>query len=163
MPNDRSDEPLDLGVLELGVIGKSDYAPSLAGKPLPNLDGIKIDFTPAQAKEKRMLVCFFDMNQRPSRHYVTQLAKQVKPLEEKDITIIAVQATKVDESQLNEWIKRSNVPFPVGLIAGDKEKVRFNWGVKSMPWLMLTNKKHQVSSSGFSLTELDDKIQSMKK
>lgn len=158
MPDGRSDEPFDLGVLELDVMGKSDYVPSLIGKPLSELNDIKIDLTPEQAKGKMVLVCFFDMNQRPSRHCVTQLAKQVNSLEEKGITIIGVQATKVDKSQLNEWVKRSNIPFPIGQTAGDEEKVRFTWGVKSMPWLILTDKHHKVIASGFSLTELDDKI-----
>ncbi|MBN2313999.1 MAG: carboxypeptidase regulatory-like domain-containing protein [Sedimentisphaerales bacterium] len=158
MPNGRSDEPLDLGALELDVIGKSDYAPSLASKALPDLDGIEIDFTPAQAKRKMVLVCFFDMNQRPSRHCITQSAKQVKSLEEKGITIIGIHASKIDESQLNEWVKQSHIPYPVGWIAGDEEKIRFNWGVKSMPWLMLTDKEHVVRAEGFDLNELEEKV-----
>jgi hypothetical protein len=158
MPNGRSDEPLDLGVLELDVIGKSDFAPSLAGKPLPDLDGITIDFTPAQAKDKIVLVCFFDMNQRPSRHCISQLAKQADLLKGKGVTIVAVQASKIEESALNEWVKKSNVSFPVGRIVGDEEKVRFNWGVKSLPWLILTGKGHVVRTEGFGLDELDARI-----
>jgi len=162
MPNGRSDEPLDLGELELGVMGKSDYAPSLAGKPLPQLDGIKIDFTPAQAKGNMVLVCFFDMNQRPSRHCITQLVKQAKSLEDKSIMLFAVQASKIDESQLNEWAKRSNIPFPVGRIVGDEEKVRFNWGVKSMPWLILTDQGHVMRAEGFDLGDLEEKVREIK-
>ncbi len=158
MPDGRSDEPLDLGVLELDVIGKSDYAPSLVGKPLPDLDGIKIDFTLAQAKGNMVLVCFFDMNQRPSRHCITQLAQQTKPLEEKGITILAVQASKSETNQLTEWVKQNNIPFPVGFIVGDEEKVRFDRGVKSMPWLMLTDKEHVVRAEGFGLDELERNV-----
>jgi hypothetical protein len=163
MPEGRSDDPLELGNLELDVIGKSDYAPSLTGKPLPELDGIKIDFTTAQAKGNMVLVCFFDMNQRPSRHCVTQMARQATSLEEKGITILSIQASKIEANQLTEWVKKSKILFPVGQIVGDEEKIRFNWGVKSMPWLILTDKNHRVSAGGFSLDELDDKIQSMKK
>ena len=163
MPNGRSDEPLDLGALELDVIGKSDYAPSLAAKPLPDLNGITIDFTPAQAQDKMVLVCFFDMNQRPSRYYIAQLSERAEPLEDKGVTIFAVQTSKIDESALNEWVRKSSVPFPVGRIEADEEKTLFTWGVKSLPWLILTNKNHHVSSSGFSLAELDNKIQSTQK
>jgi hypothetical protein len=158
MSNGRSDEPLDLGELELDVIGKSDFAPSLAGKPLPDFDGITIDFTPAQAQGKMVLVCFFDMNQRPSRHCISQLAKQAKPLEGKGITLVAIQASKIDQSALTEWAKKSNVPFPVGMIQNDQEKTRFAWGVKSMPWLILTDAEHVVRAEGFGLDELEEKI-----
>jgi hypothetical protein len=159
MSNGRSDEEMDLGVLELDVIGKSDFAPSLAGKPLPAFDGITIDFTPAQAQGKMVLVCFFDMNQRPSRHCINQLAQQAKTLEEKGGTIIGVQASKSGENTLTEWVKKNGIPFPVGRIQGDEDKTRFTWGVKSMPWLILTDRKHRVTAEGFSLSELHSKIQ----
>jgi hypothetical protein len=159
IPSGRSDEPLDLGILELDVIRKSDYAPSLAGRSLPDWNDIMIDFTPEQAKNKMILVCFFDMNQRPSRHYISQLTQRAKLLEDKGVSLFAVQTLKVDENALNEWVKKNNVPFTVGRIEGDEENTRFTWGVKSLPWLLLTNKDHNVSSSGFSLDELGEKIQ----
>ena len=45
------------------------------------------------------------------------------------------------------------------LIQGDEEETRFNWGVKSLPWLILTDSKHIVVAEGFGLDSLDDKIQ----
>ena len=41
---------------------------------------------------------------------------------------------------------------------GDEERIRFNWGVKSLPWLILTNRNHVAAAEGFSLDELDEKI-----
>jgi hypothetical protein len=41
------------------------------------------------------------------------------------------------------------------MVAGDDEKTRFAWGVKSLPWLILTDRKHIVSSDGFTPAELD--------
>ena len=158
MSNGRSDEPLDLGVLELDAFGKSNFAPSLIGKSLPDMSDITVNFTPADAQGKMMLFCLFDMNQRPSRHCVNQLVKQAKPFETKGV-IIAVQASKMDQEVLNQWVKKFNVPFSVGMIKGDTEKARFNWGVKSLPWLILTDSKHVVRAEGFGLTELDDKIE----
>jgi len=38
------------------------------------------------------------------------------------------------------------------------KKNRFVWGVKSLPWLILTDQKHIVEANGFSLAELDEKI-----
>jgi hypothetical protein len=91
-----------------------------------------------------------------------QLAKRTEELKQEGIITIAIQASKVDENNLNEWLKKNNVSLPVGLIQGDEEKMRFNWGVKSLPWLILTNKNQHVRSSGFSFAELDEKIQSSK-
>jgi len=163
MPNGRSDEPLNLGVLELDVIGKSDYAPSLVDKPLPDLGGIAIDFTPAQAKDRMMLVCFFDMNQRPSRYAITQLAQRAKLLEDKGVTLFAVHTSRMDKTILNEWVKKNDVPFPLGWIEGDEGKTRFTWGVKSLPWLILADRKHIVQAEGFAPAELDARIQKINK
>jgi hypothetical protein len=48
--------------------------PPLMGKALPNLNGIKVDFAPEQAKGKMILICFFDIQQRPSRYCLRQLS-----------------------------------------------------------------------------------------
>ncbi len=131
---------------------------SLLGDVLPSFDSINIDKQQEQLKGKAICMCLFDMNQRPSRNCITQLAKQAKQLKEKDVTVIAVQASKVDENALHEWIKENNIPFPVGMIQGNEEKVRFNWGIKSLPWLILTDRKHVITAEGFGIDELDDKI-----
>ncbi|HUS89807.1 MAG TPA: carboxypeptidase regulatory-like domain-containing protein [Desulfosporosinus sp.] len=159
MPDGRSDEPLNLGVLGLDVIGKSDFAPALLGKPLPDLSDITIDFTPVQAKDKMILVCIFDMNQRPSRHCMTQLAEQAQQLKNKGVTTIAVQASKMDQDALSQWIKEYKIPFSVGMVKDDAEKTRFNLGVKSLPWLILTDSKHTVRAEGFAINELEVKLQ----
>ncbi|MHC4535611.1 MAG: redoxin domain-containing protein [Planctomycetota bacterium] len=130
----------------------------LPGEILPNFDGIKIDFHVQDSKNKMLLFCFFDMQQRPSRNCITQLAKRVKELKQKSVTIVAVQASKIDENKLNEWVKKYKIPFSVGKIEGDAEKIRFTWGVKSLPWLILTDRKHIVHSEGFALSELNTKI-----
>ena len=47
--------------------------------------------------------------------------------------------------------------FPVGM---NKENIelQFNWGVKALPWMILTDKEHIVTAEGFSITELDENI-----
>jgi len=132
--------------------------PSLLGKHLPELKDLKIDLSPDNTDNQMLLVCFFDMQQRPSRNCITQLAKRVKELKQKSVTIFAVQASKIDKNKLDEWVKKYNVPFPVGKIEGDEEKIRFTWGVKSLPWLILTDRKHIINAEGFALSELDVKI-----
>ena len=124
-----------------------------------SFEEIDIAFDIDRAKEKRLLICFWDMNQRPSRNCITQLAKQAEQLKERGVTVVAVQASKVDQNVLDEWVKKNNVAFPVGMVRGDDEQTRFTWGVKSLPWLILTDRNHVVVSEGFQLGDLANQLE----
>ena len=130
----------------------------LPGEALPNFDGIKINFAAENSKGEMILACFWDMNQRPSRNCIMRLAKQAEQLKQTGVTVVAVQASKVDENALNEWVKENNIPFPVGMVQGNVEKSRFAWGVRSLPWLILTDRKHVIQSEGFGINDLNEKI-----
>jgi len=130
---------------------------SLTGKSLPDLNNLHLSTDPNQFKDKAVLICFWDMNQRFSRNYILQLNKKAPELSEKKVVVIAVQASKIEQAKLDEWIKENNITFPVGMIEGDSEKTRFAWGVKSLPWLILTNKEHIVRFEGFGIDELKEK------
>jgi len=130
----------------------------LVGRPLPAFEGIDIDFETQQAIGRMLLVCFWDMQQRPSRNCIAQLAKQAEQLKDKGVTIVAVQSSKVDRDTLDEWVKKNNIGFPVGIIEADAEETRFTWGVKSLPWLILTNSEHVVTAANFNLSELNELI-----
>ena len=134
---------------------------SLVNKTLPDFQGIKVDLAPDQAKDNIMLVCFFDMQQRSSRNCITQLAKQTESLKEKGLAVVAIHVSNIDENTLNEWVKKNNIPFPVGMIQDDEEKTRFNWGVKSLPWLILTDRSHVIHAEGFGFDNLDNMIDEM--
>jgi hypothetical protein len=127
------------------------------GKPLPVFDGIDLDITTKDIGDKAVLFCFFDMNQRPSRNCILQLSKKAQELKAKDVVVVAIQALKMDEDKLNDWVKNNNIPFPVGMVQGDEEKIRFTWGIRSLPWLILTDKKHIVRAEGFSISEFGNK------
>jgi hypothetical protein len=132
--------------------------PSLVGKPLPDLETVGVEL-PADANDRMLLVCFWDMNQRPSRHCVAQLARQAAQWREQGLTVILVQAAKIEEGAAARWLAENKVPFPAGNLTGDIEKTRFAWGVVSLPHLILTNKRHIVVAEGFGLGELDERIQ----
>jgi hypothetical protein len=87
-----------------------------------------------------------------------QLAKQAEQLKQQGIIVVAVQASKIDENKLNDWVKKYNIPFAVGMVEGDEEKTRFTWGVRSLPWLILTDRKHVIRSGGFGINDLNEKI-----
>jgi hypothetical protein len=48
------------------------------------------------------------------------------------------------------------------MIQGDEEKVRANWGVQSLPWLILTDINHIVTAERFSIEDLGEKISDLK-
>ena len=133
--------------------------PSLIGRPLPELKDVKVEIPSADADGKMILVCFWDMEQRPSRYCLMQLAKQAEQLKQQGIIVVAVQASKIDENNLNEWVKKYKIPFAVGMVQGDVEKSRFAWGVRSLPWLILSDRKHIVRTEGFGINALNEKIE----
>jgi len=106
---------------------------------------------------KKVLVCFFDMNQRPSRNCLLQLSKMAQELPEKGIVIIAIQSSKVEQAKLDEWIRENNITLSVGMVEANEEETRLAWGVKALPWLILTDKQHIVQAEGFTLQGLDKK------
>jgi len=140
---------------------KARLRTSLVGENLPDFDSIKINIATNQTQDKRILICFFDMNQRSSRHCLRQLNKRAQELKAKDVSVIAVQIPKVAEEMIIEWAKDQNIYFSVGMVRVDEEEIRFSWGVKSLPWLILTNKQHIVIAEGFNLDELEDKIKTI--
>ncbi|UCE48340.1 MAG: redoxin domain-containing protein, partial [Phycisphaerales bacterium] len=133
--------------------------PSLVGKKLPELQDISVVLKSEQNKNKKILVCFWDMHQRPSRHCVVELAGRAEQLAQKGVTVVAIQALKMDEEALDKWVRENGVPFSVGIIRGDHEKTRTAWGVKSFPWLILTDKNHVVRREGFTLSDLDGMLE----
>ncbi len=130
-----------------------------AGKPLPTFESIELERPAEQIQDTAILLCFFDMEQRPSRNCLQQLRARRHELAASEVLIVAIHASRADETELNEWVKKHNIPIPVGTITEDVERTRFTWGVRSLPWLILTNKQHVVASEGLNIAELDDKLE----
>ena len=57
-----------------------------------------------------------------------------------------------------DWFKEYNISFPTGTIDKNETQIRFNWGVKALPWMILTDKEHIVKAEGFTVSEIGDKI-----
>jgi len=141
----------------LGRRGVHTGIKPLLSKSLPDWKEL-IDLKPEQVQSKRLLFCFFDFQQRPSRNTILQLARQADSLEQKGIVVAAVQASEIQSDKLQAWAKDNKLPFPVGAITGDIETTRTAWGVKALPWLILTDRKHIVTDEDFGIDELDGKI-----
>jgi len=56
----------------------------------------------------------------------------------------------------------NKIAFAVGMIEGEMRKVHFDWCVKSLPWLILTDKERIIQAEAFGLGELDDRIETVK-
>ncbi len=131
---------------------------SILNKPIGNIEELGLNLDNNTLKEKSVLLCFFDYQQRPSRNYVIQLNSKKQELKERNIIVMLVQTSKIDENILNEWLKENNISYSIGMIQNKEEQTRFNWSVKALPWLILTDKEHIVTAEGFSINELEDKI-----
>ncbi|MBN1359265.1 MAG: redoxin domain-containing protein [Sedimentisphaerales bacterium] len=124
-----------------------------------SFDGIDIDFRPEQAEGKMILVCFWDMQQRPARNCLLQLAQQADRLRDRNVTLVAVHVSPTDDEALRRWLDQNEIGLPIGTIAGDVEAVRQAWGVKALPWLVLTDGDHVVRAEGFALDEWEAVVQ----
>jgi hypothetical protein len=134
------------------------HARSLINRSLPQFHGIDVTFDLKHALGKPMLVCFFDFGQRPSRHCILQLTQQATALRKKGLELIAVQCSGVPQESLTAWAEEQGIAFPVGTLTASVAEVRFDWNVQSLPWLILTDRKHVVAVEGFGLAELGDKL-----
>ena len=134
----------------------------LVGSLLPGFDGIKINFDAQQAKGKKVLVCFWDMEQRPSRNCVKELSQRVEDLAKQGVVVGGVHSSVVEESKLNDWLAENKVEFSVGRIEADVEETLFKWGVRGQPWLILTDAERIVRAEGFGLAQLEAKVDELK-
>ena len=172
MPGGRSDEPLDLGRLELKareqivssasagqrVAAKAKPEKTLIGQALPGLKEFQFAAQPDIDQAGAVLVCFWDMEQRPSRHCIQELAKMSGKLAEKNVTVIAVNTSAVDKKQLEAWLGKNSIKLPVGQVSGDIRNTLSTWQVRKQPWLILTDKEHVVRAVGLPLAEVEGKI-----
>jgi hypothetical protein len=149
------------GVTSVAGFSEDELNP-LKNKSLPDIKQFAIMQDPNQAKDKMMLICFFDMDQRPSRNCMRQLSVKAQELKTKGVLVVAVHASKVDDNKLCLWIQKYNINFPVGMINTDAVKTRIAWGISSLPRLILTDSQHIVRAEGIAINELDLKVDEIK-
>ena len=90
---------------------------------MPGFDGIKLDLSEEQTKDHVVLVCSFDVQQRPSRNCVVQLNRQADQLQDRGVTVVAVQALQIEQSALDKWLKEQGISIAVGTIEGDADRM----------------------------------------
>jgi hypothetical protein len=130
-------------------------AESKIGKPVPGFDNIRFEFSlKDRIKDKPLLVCFWDMDQRPSRQCLRELEKQKRALQDKNIVVLAVHSGSKREQDVREWLSKQGISQTVGVIEGDSYDVLLAWGARGTPWLVLTDDLHIIKKAGLNFGDL---------
>jgi hypothetical protein len=130
----------------------------LTGRSLPRFNVAQIDAAVENAKGKRILLCFWDVGQRPSRNCFQQLAKERDALESKGVSIIPVHIATGGDRPAEEWLEKNHIPLLTETLGDNRAQARQIWGVDVLPWLVLTDNNHNVTAEGFPLSELNQKL-----
>ncbi len=130
---------------------------SLLGNELPPFEQIDLS-SPVPEKGTRILIVFLDLEQRPSRHALQRLVTSRATSAGNRVELILIQASPLNTEVLTQRRRKLKVSFEIGTIRGDPEAVRKSWGVRSLPWLILTDTNHIVTAEGFPLDDLDEKL-----
>ena len=130
---------------------------SLLNRPLPDLKGLGLTGGDVGTLEKRgILLCFWDIQQRPSRNAVKELAGKLPALESAGVKLVLVQATPVEKTILQDYLAELKLTCLVCQITADEERTQAAWGVQSLPWLILADPGHKVKAEGFAVTEVEN-------
>jgi len=105
-----------------------------------------------------MLICFFDLARRRSRARLLELNEHAQSLAAENVLVLVVRTSKVETDTLPRWLKQNNIAFPVSRMAAPDDYLRTIWGVKGMPWLIVTDDRHIVVAEGVELADLGQAI-----
>ncbi len=130
----------------------------LAGGPLPRFNVPKIDSVRDKAQGQRILLCFWDVGQRPSRNCIQELAKMQGSLAAKRVSVILVHLATPGDNPPEEWLEKNRIPLLTGTLGEGRAQARQIWGVQVLPWLILTDDRHNVTAEGFPLSELNQEL-----
>lgn len=140
-----------------GSMGGRPKRPALTGRPLPDLAVFGIDAAAVPAG-KPLLLCLFDIGQRPSRRMVRLISDRQGALKKKGLVVAGIQASPAGVEFFKEWKASHPPPFPVGCLTKKTAQTRWASQAEALPWLILTDARHRVVAEGFALDELEAKL-----
>jgi protocatechuate 3,4-dioxygenase beta subunit len=141
------------------ALGKTlTFAKSLAGTGLPSWEELGLADSWTGLDNKAILLCLVDIEQRPCRHFLKQLAQRTEELARHNVAVRTVQAAKCAPAELEKWAGEFGPGLPVAAITSNPEAMRRALGIQSLPWLILTDRQHIVRAEGFGLDDLSQKI-----
>jgi hypothetical protein len=122
--------------------------------PLPDLKAFGLAATDAPTVQP-VIVMLIDAEQRPARRSLKLLTDQATALKEKHVAVLILQAGSIADDAYAAWLQEAALPFPIARLKDSSGKGRFEWGARSLPWLILADKAHRVVAEGFPIEELD--------
>jgi uncharacterized GH25 family protein len=140
----------------------SPQAVTLKGKALPDLSAADFGQETVVAG-KPILLCLFDLDQRPSRRCLRLLAEKHAALRQQGIGVLAIHTTATTAEAFKTWKEANSSPFPVGWVREKSTKTRWLTSPASLPWLILTDANRRVAAEGFALEDLDATIKILPK
>lgn len=136
--------------------GKHTFRPrsTRVGCPLPDLSKMEIAFDPRRIENKQALVCLVDITQRPSQCSLSYLNNLQDFCRRKGVALVCIQVTPIEEETLAAWKKENKITLPIEILPGAGEAVQQQWGVRSLPWLTLTDRDHRITEEGFQTARI---------
>jgi len=139
-------------------VGVEEVHAGLVGNPLPRFNVARIDAAVANAQGKQVLVCFWDVGQRPSRNCMQRLAKELAALESKGVVVIPVHLSSPGDPPPGEWLEKNHIPLLTETLDDGRAEARQIWGARVLPWLVLTDDNHVVTAEGITVDELNPRL-----
>ncbi len=159
--------------IKLGNYFKNYIPPfSLVGSQLPDLRVLEMGFDYKHFKNKKNLVVFMDYTKRPSQIAINSLKRGQLDFRRSNVEVVCIQVVPVDEQDLIAWKKENKISFPVYLLPGQSEwdgknnplvskpapsimnTLRREWGVRSIPWTILTDENQKVLATGLNVSSI---------
>ncbi len=131
---------------------------SLVGKPMPALDGTGLEAALRDAAGKRVVLCFFDVNQRPSRHYIKLLAGKAEQLAARNSVLFGLDLSGIDRAELENRIAALGISFPVGSAGAKSGKAADAWGIEGLPYLVVIDGSSKVCAVGVAQADLESEL-----
>ena len=133
---------------------------SLVGRTMPSFSetlGIE-----RQTQGRRVLVCFLDLSTSASRIAIKHIAKQTEELRKENVIVVGVQALPINDKVLALMKWQIDNAFPIKELGNRAEEICFQWGVRELPWLVVSDRAGVVQAEGFSYKDIDREVKRLK-
>jgi protocatechuate 3,4-dioxygenase beta subunit len=134
------------------------FARSLTSSRLPSLADFGLREQLPGLEGKGVLLCFLDVQQRPSRHMLSQLVEHARELTKSNIALVAVQVAPCEAGELGKLAAQYGADIRFGEVTDNAGDAQRAWGIQSLPWLVLADRDHIVRAEGFAPAALQQKV-----
>jgi peroxiredoxin len=156
MPGGRSDEPLDVGELELTMhdpLRVGDVAPLFEAKTLDGKDIKLIDY-----RGKFVLLSFWQPVSHPERQRLQELYDAYNP--DGRLAIIGLGGHDTLE-EVRKYVEENHIPWPQIFTGEDfKSGVAKNYRIPGRPWIFLVGPDGKIVASGLRGEKLTSAVRS---